>query len=191
MNDRGNDCLVSVDCADFRCLGQTLPNGRTNKAFYSFKFKAPGLRYEVAICILTGMIVWINGPFMPGDYNDISIFRSALKFMLEDGERVEADKGYLGESPEFCKVPGSLTNPPDRERLQKRVRLRHESVNERMKNWGCLLNRFRHGIAKHSACFRAIAVLTELAIESGEELFDVREYDDRWNDDFIRNVLGL
>jgi hypothetical protein len=27
--------------------------------------------------------VWINGPFLPGIYNDIKIFRSALKQKLE------------------------------------------------------------------------------------------------------------
>lgn len=129
---------------------------------------------------------------MPGDWNDLKIFRDGLLQHLEEGERVEADDGYRGEAPTHCMVPSNpFTNRPERKKLQTRVRLRHETVNERFKNWGCLSNRFRHGIEKHSACFRSVVCLTQLAIESGEELFDMREYDDRWTDDYIRNVLGL
>ena len=191
-NDIGNDCLISVDGVDCGCLGKKLPNGLINKAWYSHKFKGPGLRYEVAISILGGDIVWINGPYMPGDWNDLVIFRDGLLQALEEFERVEADDIYRGECPRYVKCPcGIVTNPESRERMQHRVGLRHETVNERLKNYRCLEERFRHGIKKHSACFRAVAVLTQLAIESGEALFDVREYNDELTDDDVRNVLGL
>lgn len=36
---------------------------------------------------------------------------------------------------------------------------------------------WRHNVVFHSAAFRAVAVLTQLAIDNGEELFEV-EYDD-------------
>ena len=68
-----------------------------DKLFYSHKFKGPGLRYEVALSIQTGDIVWINGPFPAGAWPDINIFRHGLKWMLKEaGERCEADKGYRG-----------------------------------------------------------------------------------------------
>lgn len=81
---------MSVDTVDFR-----IPfHGRK---FHTHKWKfGSGLRYEAAVCILTGELVWINGPFEPGIWNDVSIFRSCLLSMLEDGERVEADDGYIG-----------------------------------------------------------------------------------------------
>jgi hypothetical protein len=48
-----------------------------------------------------------------------------------------------------------------------------------MKQFNCLKNQFRHhDIAKHSSCFRAVAVLTQLAIEFGESLFEVEYSDD-------------
>ena len=90
--DKGNDCLVSVDGTDFQ-----VP--QRDKEFYSFKFRKSALRYEVALCILTGDIVWINGPFPAGKYNDIEIFRNSLLSHLDQGERVEADDGYVGEHP--------------------------------------------------------------------------------------------
>ena len=95
---------------------------------YSYKFKRSGLRYEVALCIKTGDIVWINGPYEPGLWNDLKIFRHSLVTFLEDGERVEADDRYLGEHPRHVKCPGGFCNPPETEFMQKRVRNRHETL---------------------------------------------------------------
>ena len=110
-------------------------------------------------------------------WNDILIFRDSLMTYLAPGERVEADDGYVGESPQYVKCPASFTNPAETLEMQARVRNRHETVNKRFKQWGCLLNRFRHGIGKHGDVFRAVAVITQLAIENDEPLFEV-EYDD-------------
>jgi hypothetical protein len=94
-DDVGNDCLVTNDAVD--CL--TAGTGGINKALYTHKFNKPGLRYEVAECICTGWIVWIHGPFLPGDWNALAIFRDGLKHLLWKGERVEADDGYKAEDP--------------------------------------------------------------------------------------------
>jgi len=57
------------------------------------------LRYELAVDIKTGYLVWINGPFPAGAFPDVSIFRSCLAHELDEDERVEADDGYIGEAP--------------------------------------------------------------------------------------------
>ncbi|MEL7343218.1 MAG: hypothetical protein AAGM67_22230, partial [Bacteroidota bacterium] len=57
--DIRNDCLVSVDGVDF----QIPYSGRQFKS-HKFKFGS-ALRYEAAVCILTGELVWVNGPFEP------------------------------------------------------------------------------------------------------------------------------
>ena len=166
--DLGNDCLVSIDGTDFR-----IQSGYGRK-FFSHKFKGSGLRYEVALCILTGHIVWINGPYEPGKWNDIAIFRNSLISFLGPHERVEADDGYVGEAPQKVKCPCSFTNPEDTLQMQELVRSRHETVNKRFKQWGCLLNRFRHDIGKHGDVFRSVAVVTQLALLHGEPLFEVQ-----------------
>ena len=163
--DRGNDCLVSVDGTDFRIA----ENGRR---FYSHKFKKSGLRYEVAICILTGDIVWVNGPYECGAWPDISIFRNSLMTNLAPNERVEADDGYVGEAPLHVKCPRSFTNRPETEAMQQRVRNRQETVNNRFKFWGILRQTYRHDIPKHGYVFRAIAIITQLSIKNGEKLFE-------------------
>lgn len=117
--EKGNDCLLSVDGTDFQI--EELGN-----KFYSHKFLGSALRYEVAICILTGDILWIHGPFEPGLYPDISIFRNALKHHLSQNERVEADDGYVGDSPEHVKCPKSFTLLEETKFIQTRVRSRQE-----------------------------------------------------------------
>lgn len=111
--DRGADCLISVDGVDFR-----IPNH--GPAFSSHKFKKKsGLRYEIALCIQTGDCVWVNGPYPCGGYPDITIFRDSLIYNLGDGERCEADDGYIGEAPRHIKCPKSFTNPAETEFMQQ------------------------------------------------------------------------
>lgn len=168
INDIGNDCLVSVDGTDFQIL-------RKGRKFYSHKFKKSGLRYEVAICIRTGDIVWISGPFPAGRWSDINIFRNGIIHHLDKNERVEADDGYIGESPRYIKCPQGVTaNRKKRtEIMQTIVRRRHETVNKRFKDWGILRQIFRHNPTSHGDIFRAIAVITQMAINNGEPLFHV------------------
>lgn len=163
--------MVSVDGTDFRIEA-------AGKRWYSHKFKKPGVRYEVAVAIKTGDIVWLKGPLPVGEWPDISIFRAALVHYLDKDERVEADDGYIGEAPANTKTPNMFTREKDKLSMQARVRNRQETVNKRFKQWGCLSQRFRHGVVKHSACFRAVAILTQLSFEFGEPLFSVAEYND-------------
>ena len=108
--DIGNDCLISVDGTDF----QIFEYGRK---FFSHKNKKSALRYEIALNIITGDIVWINGHFLAGKYSDITIFRYSLITFLGPSERVEADDGYIGEAPQNIKCPMSVTNPMARKKM--------------------------------------------------------------------------
>ena len=154
--------MLSVDGSDFKIQEQVpLWSG-----WWSFKYNGPGLRYEIALCIQTGWIVWINGPFAPGPWTDLNIFRYGLKKMLLPRERVEADSGY----PDF-KVDGPEDHCPSlgQHRAKSDVRARHETVNRRMKQFFILRNIFRHEIKKHVFVFDAIAVITQISIQYGRE----------------------
>ena len=147
-NDRGDDCLASVDGID--CQFQqilidhpTKPGKKIiNKSLYSHKFHGPGLRYEVAVSLLSSDIVWIKGPFLPGDWNDLQIFRLDLLNQLDPGERIEADNGYIGEAPRFIVCPASVTTTEESLSVMKRVEGRHEGMNKHIKNWKCLKGNF-------------------------------------------------
>ena len=97
IHDDGRRAKVTVDGTDFLCEPEY--DGEPRKSWISFKFRKPAVRYDVAISILNGDIVWLNGPYKAGSFADLSIFRRGLKQqLLEDGERAVADDGYRGEA---------------------------------------------------------------------------------------------
>ena len=168
-----NDALTCVDGTNM-----DHPNYKPFwKGWFNHKTNGTGVAWEVALCIRTGHIVWINGPYPPGMYPDISIFRDALLSFLEQGERSEADDGYFAKAllGSIFTPKGNTRDEIDAEQRQL-VRNFHETVNGRFKIWQCLEQECRHGVAKHSAMFRAVAVITQLTIEAGEPLFAV-DYD--------------
>ena len=57
------------------------------------------------------------------------------------------------------------------------VRRRQETVNRRFKQWSILKQVFRHELSMHGRVFAAIVVISQLAIQNGEPLFQV-EYSD-------------
>jgi hypothetical protein len=103
--ETGEDCEMMLDSTDFPVTWQ----GKVRTAaFFSHKIKAAGLQYEIGICIKTGWIVWIHGPFPCGDWADITIFHHSLKNLLPKGEGIEADDGYGGEDPQLIKTPTGI-----------------------------------------------------------------------------------
>ena len=103
-------------------------NDIDDSKWYSHKFKHAGVQYEVAVCIQTGDIVWIHGPFPCGRWPDIKIFRSRLIHKLASKEKVEADRGYRGERSKV-RTPDDYYSQVDR-RAKRRARARHETVNK-------------------------------------------------------------
>jgi hypothetical protein len=170
---------MSVDGTDFM-----IPEH--GPKFYSFKFRRSGLRYEVGLCILTGDIVWINGPYEPGLWNDLEIFQDCLMHWMEQNERVEADDGYLGAHPEFVKCPHGIGNNPATLRMQARVRFRQETINKRFKNFECMKAVWRHEISRHGDAFRVIAILLQLTINTGERLFPVGYRDPPYEENEVK-----
>lgn len=168
-DDIGNDCLVSVDVTDFQVLNY-LP---FCKRWFSHKFRGPGVRYEVALNIRTGDIVWIYGPSPCGSHSDLVIFREAMKTELDKGEHVEADDGYRGEPGCVNWAKGPFIYTKFQTRMKQRLRSRQETVNRRFKQFNALKHVFRHKVTKHSSVFRAVAVITQVNIESGNKLFEV------------------
>jgi hypothetical protein len=57
--DRWNNCLVSIDGTDCKIAYQQA----APEAFYTHKHNCSGVKHEVVVCILTGDIVWVMGPF--------------------------------------------------------------------------------------------------------------------------------
>ena len=139
------------------------------------------MRYEVGICIQTGEIVWINGPFPPGDWPDVNIALCELVLMLEGDERVVADSGYRGYS-QFFDTPWRYLDNEHQKRRKQIVRARHETINRRFKEWKILKEVFRHAVEKHGVVFLSVANIVQVSLEE-EPTWQV-DYNDRINNDF-------
>ena len=131
--------------------------------------------------ILTGDIVWVNGPFACGIWSDWKIFSQAgLASNLDEHERVEADDGYQHGDPEFVKSKSGIFH--GNHSIRNTVRARQETVNKRLKQFSALSSIFRHGPAKHGVVFDTVAVLTQMSFNRGEVLFQID--DDEYNDSY-------
>jgi hypothetical protein len=162
----GQICYITVDGTDFK-VNEPFP---FNPAYYSHKLKHAGLRYEIAICIQTGWIVWINGPFPCGAWPDIRIARSSLHDELDDGEMYIADSGYE-EGNQHCFTPNGINNLE--QRMMGLARARHETVNGKFKLFRALSDEWRHTLEKHSLALRAAAVVTQIYLAKGQYSFAV------------------
>lgn len=160
---------MSVDGTDFR-INNPSPFW---KGWYSHKFNGEGVRYEVGLCIQTGDIVWIHGQYPCGKWSDIKKFRDGMKGKLGMGERVEADDGYRVEI-KYVDLPCHGYGSDRWLRIKKNVSARHEHVNARFKCFNILKNTFNYNLSKHGDVFRSVAVVTQLSIQNGNPLDQVK-----------------
>jgi hypothetical protein len=173
-DDNNRFSTVTVHGTDFRI---NEPTDFSTK-WFSHKFKGPGLRYEVAISIMGGGIVHIQGPNPCGKWPDIKNFRECLIYKLREGGKVEADNGYRGE-PEKIRTPLARAYYFSEEKKQKyKARARHETCasNRRFKHGGVPSQRFRHELTDHRKICGSIVVITQIELRNGHPLFQV-EYD--------------
>ncbi len=166
---------MTIDGTDYRIQQKGV--AKKGNLFRSHKYRGKSaLQYELGIDILAGNLVWFSGPYPAGRWTDVKIFDDVLSNLLEPGERVEADNGYVGRADKV-KCPNNDCNPPENLGMQGKARPRHETFNGRLKNWGILEKVYRHDITVHGTVFYACAVITQLSVTNGEPLFEV-EYGD-------------
>ena len=166
---------MTIDGTDYRIQQKGI--AKKGNLFGSHKYAGKSaLRYELGIDILAGNLVWVSGPYPAGRWTDVKIFDDVLSNLLEPGERVEADNGYVGRADKV-KCPNKNCNPPEKLGMQSEARSRHETFNGRLKNWGILEKVYRHDITVHGTVFYTCAVITQLSVANGEPLFEV-EYGD-------------
>ena len=164
----GRSCLVMVDGTDF-WICEPKPFAED---YYSHKLAKAGLHYEIGVCIQSGLIVWINGPFVVGKYNDITIFQSKMMYELLDREMVKADQGYVGQPNKIC-VKYELGVSENQFKAKTRAMARGETINRRLNNFCVLTNRYIDKISMHSYVFGAVAVLMQSSLTTVSPIFKV------------------
>jgi hypothetical protein len=137
---------MTIGCTDCP-ISEPVPFSRI---WFSHKLRGAGLRYEIAVCIQTGDICWINGPFKSGRWTNVAIFCRNLKHRLAPGEMVESDGGYRGDSS--CVTEGASA-----------ALAQHHTVIVDVKNFNCLRQVWRHDWHLHKYVFGAGCVITQLS----------------------------
>ena len=170
MESNGSICKVTVDGTDF-LIDEPTP---WSSKWCSHKFKHAGLRYEIGICIQTGWIVWVNGPYPAGQWPDLSISRDGLNQALKDGELFVADGGYR-DSHGWSTTPSGYNTRQSY--MYAVARARHETVNRYFKVFGAFKNRWRHHRKKHGTAFYAAANIVQARIQLEPSIFQV-DYQD-------------
>ncbi len=135
---------------------------------FSFKLNGPGLRYEMALSIRTGMIVWVYGGKPCGSWPDLRLARHRFVHQLQPGEKAIADDGYADYDYFIC----SRYRPQSSVHI-KRILARHETINGRLKAFAVLNSDFRHSLDMHHLCFYACATLVQVRIIRGDYLYEV------------------
>jgi hypothetical protein len=165
---------VSVDGTDCQIEEPRIPH--FSPKFYGHKFNRAGVRYEVAVCIRSGWIVWINGPFPCGEWNDLKIAKFGLIPCLDEGELFIADNGYQTATC-FSITPKDLVEATQQQKDRHGlIRSRHEAINSRLKQWGVLNKVFRHGFSKHETVFQAVAQITQFILRYESVPFLVEDF---------------
>lgn len=173
--------MCAVDCVDFPFVQILIPDlerpGKLtwNTSLNSEKLHGPGLHYECAWSILSNDIVHFSGPWLPGDWNDISIFRAELKDKLDDNERIIRDKGLKGEAPEKVICLNSMEVFGDLELTAwcQRIEGRFETGFNRIKRFNCTKSKLKckgdPGVKwdKHEMMITACVVITQIEQELG------------------------
>lgn len=150
--------FVTLDGTDFRIREPT----RFSPKWFSHKFNAPGVRYEIGISIGAGDIVWASGGMPCGEWPDLQLAKD-LYLHYAKNEVTLADKGYRFRP--YFKQP---TN-----NREKTLLSRHETLNGRLKSFEILNSRFRNELHKHPMVFHACVNIIQISINEGEKLFDV------------------
>jgi hypothetical protein len=106
-----------------------------------------------------------------GEYNDLELARLAYVHKVDFNELTVADSGYK-DSTFFINSPSRNVYDPNNtsQKIMKKIMARHESVNERIKNYAVMTEVFHRPVTEHCKVFKCCINLVQLAIENGEPL---------------------
>ena len=90
-HDGSNHCLMSIDCFD--CV--VFEHWPFDTSWHSQKFNGLAIKCELGVCIKSGQIVWLNGPFKAGK-QDAQIAMDKLCNIVANDEGLEVDGGCTG-----------------------------------------------------------------------------------------------
>jgi hypothetical protein len=168
--------IISVDGTDCTSWGpNNLPK---DKRFFSQKKNHTAVKYLVALAIFSPHVVFIDGPFPAGQFNNIAAFRSRLKDKLKKGKKVIFNGGFPPNWQSTAELDmlvllrqGYLSK--DFVNFKSCACSQQEQFNSWLKCYDCLGVLFCHGVNKHKHAFEPVCVTLQYAMDLGDPIFDV------------------
>jgi hypothetical protein len=165
--------IITIDGTDFRLWERKHPKVNQDKKQCSKKFNHGAAKYEIGISIFTAQVVWISGPFRGAEHDMTMLTKGGLLDKVADGKMCVADRGYKSNKPEI-KAKLSLPNEHDPTKInnfKSWARLRHETLNGRLKFFNILSDTFWHGFDNHKFMFEAVVVIVQYQMDNGSPIF--------------------
>ena len=161
MKNSGSICKMMINGTDF-VINEPIP---FSKNWFTKKVEGPGTRHKVGVCIQTGWTHWWNGPFPCGAWPDLKMSREELICRPHMGRSTVANKGcHRSWLHVALKKIASADRVPAFERMMAAARARHETINRKPKELGCLQKKWRYPKSKHHITFGAVANIVQLTI---------------------------
>jgi hypothetical protein len=206
-------CTVSVGSFDFPIVNETLRKAKLrwveegmanpdddDDAFYSEKLRGPAVRYELALSICASDIVFINGPTLPGRCGNDKGGMSVEAMFLADGglrNKLEEAQERAVASSSGHVFDQEYVNVGDRDERYEQYALaqvQNQNILKKLRSFEVLRQKFRDDMEKHGFCFRAVALILQLAHEGKEKPLNTSayfEYEDTLTDSELTTMLRL
>lgn len=164
--------LVSVDGVHYRFHEVKHPTPSKNPAYFSHKYKGPGLSYELALHVFEPCLVWVRKNPKTKD-NDRKNFVAAIRNKIPNGKLTITDRAYRGRGGDPKVSAPNLHDAEELKTFKAWAGMRQEHFHSRVKAFNCLTDNFRHNELRHQHCFEAVCVICQYDIELVSPLFDV------------------
>ena len=174
IDDNGSICKTTTDGTDYK-IQEPSP---FDEKWYSEKFNGPAVRYLITMCIQTGCLVHVDGPYPAGAWPDLHIAQNKLCHLLCESQyedELACGDGGFQDGREFFATPPGHNN--EIERMRTVARARHEMINRHFKQWSILHDVYCGKLNRHGTIFHAVANITQLVLQMQELTFGVDYYD--------------
>ena len=166
--NNGETFVGSLDGTCTRDQEPRDPAVRVNGKNYCKKFNMAGRNHEIVIDLWSSRCVHAKLSDA-GSVHDLTAFRQELVNKVVPGQRLICDRGYTSFKDDEHLIL-SFPNPLDEQtpglvEFKAESRARQENYNKRLKDYDCLDDTFIHSIRKQDACFAAVVVNVQYAIE--------------------------
>jgi len=156
--------FMSIDVT--ACPIERPANNETQRLYYSGKHKCHVQKWECGVRVTDGKICWVSRAFR-GPVHDLKIFReSGVVRRLVAGEKVLADKAYVGHPRAIVPYKGSNLNPQQKihNLVLSRKRIIVERVFGRLKAFRVLRTPWRAALERQNKVFYICCCITNRQI---------------------------